>query len=49
MAKEKTHWLYKNYDLEGWLLKHFNFKNEKEYVIFLIWALFVAMLLSNYV
>jgi len=49
MAKQNNHWLYKKYDLEGWLLKHFNFDDEKEYIIFLIWALFVSVFLTNFI
>lgn len=49
MAKQNSDWLHKKYDLEGWLLKHFNFRDENEYVIFLVWALFVSLFLTNFV
>ena len=42
MAK-KEHWLHKKYDLEGWFHKHLYFKDDSEFAIFLVWALFVSI------
>lgn len=37
--------LYKKFDIDGWFHKHFYFKNNTEFCIFLVWALFVVSLL----
>jgi len=42
MAKKK-HWLHKEYDLEGYLHQHFHFKDNWEFLIFLVWGTFVAL------
>jgi len=43
----KQHWLYKKYDVDGWFHKHLLFKNDWEFIILLVWALFVTTLLLS--
>lgn len=40
----KKHWVHKSYDLEGWLHKHLYFRDDREFMIFLAWAIFVGVL-----
>lgn len=44
MAKKK-HWLKTEVPLEEWLHKHFLFRSDKEFAIFLVWAMVVALLI----
>lgn len=39
--------LHKRYDLDGWFHKHFNFKNNTEFCIFLVWVTFVVGILTS--
>ena len=49
MAKQQPDWLHKEIPLEKWLHKHLLFKDDKEFVIFLIWAVFSAAFFSIFV
>lgn len=48
MAKQNNDWLYKKYDVDGWLHKVFYFSNDTEFIIFLIWALYVSVFFLNF-
>jgi hypothetical protein len=37
------------YDVEGWLHKTFSFNDDREYIIFLVWALFVVSFFASMV
>jgi hypothetical protein len=45
MKTKKKHWLHVSFPLEGWLHKHLYFRDDKEFAIFLVWAMFVALLI----
>jgi len=36
-------------EVEKWLQKHFHFRKEEEFVIFVVWAAICATLLVSYV
>lgn len=44
---KKKHWLKSEFHLEKWMHKHLLFKDDKEFAIFLAWAVVVAVLLFN--
>ncbi|HYC79753.1 MAG TPA: hypothetical protein VEC17_01880 [Candidatus Binatia bacterium] len=44
---KKNHWLKKEVHLEKWLHKHLTFRDDKEFAIFLVWAMVVALLIYN--
>jgi hypothetical protein len=35
--------------IEKWIHKHLHFPDDREYVIFLVWALFVSVFLTSFV
>jgi hypothetical protein len=43
----KVSWHKQEFHLEKWLHKHLLFKDDKEFAIFLVWAMFVALLIYN--
>ncbi|MBI2607751.1 MAG: hypothetical protein HYW51_02915 [Candidatus Doudnabacteria bacterium] len=46
MAKQKKSLLHKEIPLEKWLHKHLLFKDDREFALFLVWALFTAAFIS---
>ncbi|MBI3952563.1 MAG: hypothetical protein HY336_01240 [Candidatus Doudnabacteria bacterium] len=40
----KKAWHQKSYDLEGWFHKHLLFKDDTEFIIFLVWSLVVGVI-----
>jgi hypothetical protein len=44
---KKKHWVHSEFHLEKWLHKHLMFEDDKEFAIFLVWAMFVALLIYN--
>ena len=47
MANNKS-WLHKEVHLEKWLLKHLLFRDDREFALFLVWALFTAVFISTF-
>ena len=44
---KKNHLLHKEFHLERWMHKHLMFRDDKEFAIFLVWAMVVALLIYN--
>lgn len=40
---------HRKYDVEGWVHKTFSFSDDREYIIFLVWALFVVSFFASIV
>lgn len=44
---KKDHWLKTEFHLEKWLHKRFLFEDDREFAMFLVWAMLVALLIYN--